>query len=295
MGNVIDVVFQGIVAGSITFPEAPKQLTAQRTAGGFTLALPMTVRLGMESSLAPQPLLSNVSAGLSIEGHQIGSARHEGFFLGSVGGLLPTSREPNGTLVWADTLAALAQYEELRAGKLPQIRIDLHAEVCYLLPFNGRLVRSEPGRVVGAADVTYPTEVWSNMLRELGLVDYVFVQIPLTSDPPNGWESVWREVMHAREAFERGGETGWTACVVAGRRALEAWSSIEPETMWPGWHLPSPEQRATWAKSDRLMGLRWHLHQAAHPAAHVGPETWSREDARLMLSTLSALLTLRDP
>lgn len=293
MGNVIDVVYQGIGIGSVTFQESPRHFAAQRTAGGFAVDLPMTVRLKMGGSREPQPLLTNISAWLSVqtpEGyiHHIGPAHHDGFFTGAV----PES-QASGALVWADTLPALAYYEEIRAGKPPQMRIALRAEVCYLEPSNPRRVRSEPWPVTGTADVTYPTEVWGQMLRAMKVVDIVFVQVPLQSDPPSGWDTVWREVVHARDSFERGGETGWTACVVAVRRALEAWSQSEPEAMWPGWQMPSPEQRAAWAKGDRLVGLRWHLHQAAHPAAHPGPEKWSREDARLMLSTPSALLALR--
>lgn len=304
MGNVIDVFFEGIQTGSITFEEAPRNLIAHRTAGGFSLGLPFTVRLKMASSGAPQPLLNGMSGQLLVQTgqgqiHHLGYARCDGFFLGSV----PESQS-SGQLLWADSLPALAFYEEIRAGKPPQMRIVFHAEVCYLVPYGdqvspkpvpGRLIRTSPWPVTGTVDMTYPTEVWGQMLRALKVVETVFVQIPLPSDPPSGWENVWREVVSARENFERGGEMGWTACVVAVRRALEAWDAIEPEKMWPDWQRPSEEQREAWAKSDRLVGLRWHLHQAAHLAAHAGPEKWSRQDARLMLSTLSALLALRNP
>jgi len=304
MGNVIDVFFEGVQVGSITFEEAPRNLIAHRTAGGFALGMPFTVRLKMAGSGAPQPLLSDMSGGLFVQAgqgqiHHLGYARCDGYFLGSV----PESRS-SGHLLWTDSLPALAFYEEIRAGKPPQMRIDLRAEVCYLVPYGdptspkpvpGRQIRTSPWHVTGTVDVIYPTEVWGQMLHALKVVDTVFVQVPLPSDPPSGWESVWREVATARDTFERGGETGWTACVVAIRRALEAWDAIEPEKMWPGWQRPSEAQREAWAKSDRLVGLRWHLHQAAHPAAHAGPEKWSRDDARLMLSTLSALLALRNP
>lgn len=305
MSNVIDVVFEGIQIGAIIFEEAPRHLRAYRTAGGFALELPIKVRLKMEASSAPQPLLSDISARLSIQTHegyvhQIGHARHDGYFLGAV-----PEADSSGELLWADTLSALAYYEEIRAGKPPQMRIELRAEVCYLLaidertlpqrpPFN-RQLRSHPWRVTGTADATYPTEVWGRMLRELRFIDTVFVQVPLPTDPPTKWENVWREVGLARTAFEQGGETGWTACVVAVRRALEAWRDIEGDKMWPGWQEPTREQREAWAKGDRLMGLRWHLRQAAHPAAHASGEVWSREDARLMLATLSALLAVRNP
>jgi hypothetical protein len=304
MGNVIDVYFEGFQVGSITFEEAPRNLTAHRTAAGFALGLPFTVRLKMKGTGAPQPLLSGMSGELFVQArqgqmHRLGYARCDEYFLGSV-----PEGQSSGRLLWIEGLPGLAFYEEIRAGNPPEMRITLRAEVCYLVPFGDpaapmpvpvRQIRTNPWTVMGTVDVRYPTEVWGQMLRALEVLDIVFVQVPLPSDPPSGWESVWREVAHAREAFERGGETGWTACVVAIRRALEAWDALEPERMWPGWQRPSEAQRDAWAKTDRLVGLRWHLHQAAHPAAHTGPEGWSRNDARLMLSTLSALLALRNP
>lgn len=304
MSNVVEVVFEGRQIGAITFEEAPRHLTASRTAGGFVLGLPISVRLKMEASRAPQPLLGNLSARLSIqtsEGYTylLGVARCDGYFLGAV----PEANSA-GELFWMDALPALAYYEEIRAGGLAQMRFEVGGEVCYLWPTEhrtpsnspyGRYVRSHPWRVQGVATATYPTEVWAQMLRGLQIVDHVFVQVPIPGRPPTGWEDVWRELALARDAFERGGETGWTACAVSVRRALEAWRDVEPERMWPGWQEPTREEREAWAKGDRLVGLRWHLHQAAHPAAHTGPEKWSREDARLMLSTLSALLAVRRP
>jgi hypothetical protein len=271
MSNVVSVAFQGQDIGSVTFELSPRYFNAQRTAAGFALWLPFTVRLKMAATGAPAPLLSNISAWLRMqtpEGvvHHLGYARCDISFLGSV----PESAT-SGELLWADSLAALAFYEEIRDGKPPHMLIDFRADVCNLMPMDprspvpGRQIRSSPWPVVSTVDVTYPTEVWGQMLRQLKVLDIVFVQIPLPSNPPTGWDVVWR--------------------------ALEAWNKIEPEKPWP----PTKEEREALAKTERFDRLRWSLHQAAHPAAHASQETWSREDAQLMLSTLSALLRQRNP
>ena len=72
------------------------------------------------------------------------------------------------------------------------------------------------------------------------------------------------------------------------RHALDQWNKIEPVKM-----LPADQPRKEWAKKDRLDGLRRQLRECTHPAAHG--ESWSRDEALLMLSTLSALLAVRNP
>lgn len=82
--------------------------------------------------------------------------------------------------------------------------------------------------------------------------------------------------------------SGWSHCVVEVRHALDQWNKIEPVKM-----LPADQPRKEWAKKDRLDGLRRQLRECTHPAAHG--ESWSRDEALLMLSTLSALLAVRNP
>ena len=99
--------------------------------------------------------------------------------------------------------------------------------------------------------------------------------------------------MEARDAFEQGGTTGWKTCGAAVRRALEKWVQIEDKE--PGWKPPNKEERENRTKRQRLYILRWHLLQLAHLAVHSSADEWSRDDALLMLSTLSALLAERKP
>jgi hypothetical protein len=73
------------------------------------------------------------------------------------------------------------------------------------------------------------------------------------------------------------------------RHALELWNGLEPERK-----LLAGQDVKGRTREERLDGLRWHLHQCAHLAAHPGGG-WSRDEALLMLSTLSAMLALRRP
>ncbi len=292
MEHVISVLFQRNGVGTITFDPSPKELKAHRTAGGFAVEFPMTLRLGMNRSQLPQPqpLLSNISATLFLGTDRIGEARCEGhLFFGSQGGDGADVSGASASLVWTDVITALPSLEQLRGERPLQLTIELRAELCYLLPSSGPRVRSEPCSVYGTAHVTYATQVWATMLRNLGVVDYVFAQVPLPSDPPAGWDGVWRELSRARDARDVGGDAGWSGCVVAVRRALEAWQKIEPEKQWP----TTREERETLTKKERLACLRWSLHQAAHPAAHTGEDEWFKADAQFMLVTLCGLLAAR--
>jgi hypothetical protein len=133
------------------------------------------------------------------------------------------------------------------------------------------------------------------MLRKLGIAENVLVEVPLPGSPSPNWAGVWRGLIDARNAFEQGGSTGWKGCVTGVRLALEKWQQLEPEDKGPGWVSPSRSDREARTKKQRLDNLRWHLLQVAHLGAHTGAEDWTRDDALLMLSTLSVLLAERKP
>jgi hypothetical protein len=69
----------------------------------------------------------------------------------------------------------------------------------------------------------------------------------------------------------------------------------EREDIGPGWKNPEKADRESRTARQRLDAIRWHLREFAHLAAHSGAEHWSREDAVLLLSSVSALLALRRP
>lgn len=97
---------------------------------------------------------------------------------------------------------------------------------------------------------------------------------------------VWEGLRNARIAFEQGESTGWKGCVMGVRLALENWQKIEPEDL-------SQNEKTKRTKRQRLDHLRWSLLQIGHFLSHNGAEECSRDDALLLLSTLSRLLAER--
>lgn len=298
MVNVVGVRDENqVTVGSITFEEAPQHLSAHRTTAGFDLHLPVTVHLRLDNSRDPCPMLSNISAVITAindagKAVTVGRALHYGWLTGQV-----KESHTQTALIWSDGLPALVAYERFRDGRRPQFKITLLAELCHLVPpsLAGRRWRTEPFPVNGEAEVSYPTEVWVKMLRDLGVSYPVVIEVPLPSSPPTPWDAVWRAVTEATTAFERGGETGWKGCISAVRLALDRWREIEAEEMGPGWKRPDADDLKKRTTGQRLDNIRWHLREYTHLAPHSGAEEFTRDDALLMLSTLSALLLVRKP
>jgi hypothetical protein len=132
-------------------------------------------------------------------------------------------------------------------------------------------------------------------VRKLGLSENVLVEVPLPTSPSESWSGAWSALVNARNAFEQGGNSGWQGTVTSVRLALERWRNIEQENQGPGWTAPSRADRELRSRKERLDAVRWHLMQAAHLGPHTGAEEWSRDDALLMLATLSGLLAVRKP
>ena len=298
MTNVVEVRDESRTQiGAITFDPSPEQLSARRTAGGFELTFPITVTLGFEAMSDPQPLVTDLSATITAINDQqnglvLGRGQQEGWFTGAV----PSSNAPTG-LVWAAPLAALAAYEKFRDVQRPRFRIAILGQLSFLLPSPGRRVRTESRQVHGEVAITYPTEVWVRAVRDVGLSQAIYLEVPLPSSPLNPWDAGWRSVAEAATAFERGGETSRKAAILAVRQALDGWRQIEGgrEDLGPGWKQPDKKDREARTARQRLDAIRWHLREFAHLAAHSGAEHWSREDAVLLLSSMSALLARRRP
>lgn len=283
--------------GAITFDQSPDRLIAQRTAAGFELAFPITVSLELRATSDPQPLVTDLSVRVTAINDQqngllLGRGRQDGWFTGAI----PSSNAPTN-LVWAAPLAALAAHEKFRDVQRPRFRMAVLGQLSFLLPSSGRRVRTEPQQVYGEAEITYPTEVWIKAVRDVGVSQAIFLEVPLPSSPPKPWDAVWKSVAEAATAFERGGETGRKGAILAVRQALDDWRQIdgEREDLGPGWEQPDKKDREARTAPQRLGAIRWHLREYAHLAAHSGAEHWSREDAVLLLSSMSALLALRKP
>jgi hypothetical protein len=291
MRNSVEVKdANGVSVGKITFDEAPRQLSSHRTAAGFELQLPMTVQLKLNSALDPCPMLSNISAVITAVNEAgkevtLTRAQHYGWVIGAV----KESSTP-AAMIWSDSLSALIAYERFRDGRRPRFKIALDAELCKLVPpsLGGARRRTEPFTVQGTAEVSYPSDVWVKLVRDLAISNPILIEVPLPSSPPSPWDGVWRAIGEATMAFERGGETGWKGCISAVRLALDRWREVEAEDVGPS----DLKKRTT---KQRLDNIRWHLREYTHLAPHSGAEEFTRDDALLMLSTLSALLVVRKP
>jgi hypothetical protein len=278
--------------GDITFDDDPINLSVWRTAIGFKLFLPAKISLVIGCQNDPIPLISNLralifandSSGVAIE---IGQLESESWYSGA------RAQSRGGTvahdlhMIWRGSLNELAIFEKRREGRKPELQIQLRAELSYLVASEKARyqLRTHPQLIHGDTTLSYPKETWVRELRKIGVLENVLVEIPLPHTPPAPWDGVWENLIKAREAFEQGGSTGWNGCVLAVRQALEKWQRIEREDIGPS----ESRQRSS---HERLNNLRLALHQCTHSWVH-DDALCSRDDALLMLATLSALLAER--
>lgn len=292
----------GPLTGKIIFIEKPVRLYAYRTVGGFSLSLPMKIMLRYVAENEPLPMISNlrgvITADVGGSKIEVGRAKWESWSTGYVyrespGGM--SSKDAD--LTWHGTFAELAYFERLRNGDSPKLEIVVHGELCYLIndPGTRRRVRTQPETVFssyGYVTVSYPKEIWIAMLNSIGAAENVLVEVPLPSVPPAPWDEVWKSLVEARQAFEQGGAPGWKACVTAVRVGLEQWRRIEQEDMGPGWkNTPGKQEDRT--REQRLDNMRYHLHLATHHWVHNPAASCTRDDALLILSTFTSLLSER--
>jgi hypothetical protein len=312
--------------GSITFNRSPQNLHATRTASGFEMLLPIVITFRTRPPNEPRLVITNLH-GKVFAKDKSGSSICVGRLIGpmreSAGIASGDSYDyPRETYIeWVGTLNDMAHVERCRDGEIPNLQMRVEGQWIHSLPLYGEVSESqlremadqqralinryEGYKVVtepqslrcrtAYIEVSYPREVWIKMIRSFGIAENVLVEIPIPRQPPGKWDGVWNGLVDARNAFERGGTTGWQACVTSVRRALENWQNIEKEDQGPGWKAPSPPERESRTKRQRLDALRWHLMQLAHLGPHSGADEWSRDDALLLLSTLSSLLAERKP
>jgi hypothetical protein len=285
----ININLQGEDVGSVTFDQPETALSGSRTASGFRLYIPATVDLCSPQGSQSALLLENLRLTFLSSGVEIGIGRYSGV-------IRTTAHKLPVSFVWDWTLPALAFYEQIRAGSEPDFSVLIAGEIRYVVPGDGwKELCSIATGFSHHGSVRYSRETWTNMLRQLNLRDAVLVEIPFQSDPPNGWEPIWQALRDARNSFDAGGSTGWKNCVVSVRHALENWQSIEKEDQGPGWQRPATADLQTRTKAQRIDNIRWHLVQLAHYAAHTKADEWTRDDALLALSALSALISVRKP
>jgi hypothetical protein len=207
---------------------------------------------------------------------------------------------------WEMTPAELRFVEGMRNGKKPAFRVDLRGKVYAILPYYRaaskgktlKLVRDKfyrtaalPETLWGYCDVVLPHDLWVQALDEIGLADAIILETPILPQAPKEWGEVWKAWEDARQAFMNGGSTGWKGCAASVRLALEEWEKLDP--LSGRFPLKEGEVLKDRSKEERIASLRWSLHQLAHLGPHKGSDQWSRDEALLVLSTLSALLSAR--
>jgi hypothetical protein len=280
--------------GSIDFSDSA-HLRGVRTLTGFELYFPARLTLNLLERGQPLPLLTGIGGRIAVSGAQgsavdIGKLETEWYHSAGYGKGVSTS---DHQVIWRGSYVDLVAYEKIRAGGTPQFRFMLRGELCYLVPSElpRFSYRTHPQSLFTNIEVKYERETWIKVLRDLRIRENVLIEVPLTQSPAKKWDEVWKAVVEARNYFEQGGDIGWKGCVASVRLALEKWHKIEPEDQGlPNWKAPSREVRDGRSKQDRLHSLRWHLLQLANLSPHTHAETWTREDAVLLLSTLSSLL-----
>jgi hypothetical protein len=280
--------------GSLTFGEFDL-LRAERTATGFELRIPVRVSLRLSTPEEPLPLLSDVGGVIAVPGEHgsaltLGKLESEWFHSGAHG---EGQFDRDYHLIWRGSFVDLAVYEKMREGRAPHFQFILRGQLCYLLQSEEPRYeyRTQPQSQYGDVEIKYDKEKWVRILRDVGIRENVLIEIPLSQSPATEWDEVWKAVVDARNYFEQGGDTGWKGCVSSVRLALEKWHKLEPEEQGlPNWKAPSPQDKESRSKQHRLDAMRWHLLQLAHLSPHTHADIWTREDAILLLSTLSSLL-----
>jgi hypothetical protein len=294
--------------GSITFDKSPRTLIATRTASGFEVQMPIDITLRVRLRGEPIAMVSNLRGNVLVKmpdgslisvGTLVGDFRH----MAGISTSEPSYNKREERLRWSGTFVDLAYIEKARNGEPPQFHIHVVGDWSFLLrpqlpEFGGFIFLTEPQRFhskTAYIELTYSREIWVDVLRRLGVAENVLVEVPLPPSPGEPWNAVWQSLTDARNAFERGGTTGWQATVTAVRHALDAWRKIEGEDSGPGGGTARKQERELRTKQERFDALRWHLLQAAHHAPHSHADEWTRDDALLMLASLSALLAVRKP
>src|SRR5262249_51650529 len=293
-----------------TFDESPVHLQASRTATGFNLLLPFSISLASVIKDTPAPMVSDIRgiilAGSQGERVEIGRLFCDSSYTASERNRDSSQKdhEHTGYLTWRGSFVDLAYFNKLRDGGPVQFFVQLEWRLCYVFyrkmgevdhTFSTLPEWRRPSTM--ELSVGYSKEVWVKMLRSLNVAENVLVEIPLPVCPSSDWDGVWEGLRNARDAFEQGGSTGWKNSMMGVRLALERWQQIpnEKEDQGPGWKRPTQDELKDRTKKQRFDNLRWHLYQACHRGAHTGADEWTRDDAVLLLSTLSALLCERKP
>jgi hypothetical protein len=292
--------------GNWTLEDSQTGFSIQRIADGFVLRL--VARIASKQPLPRLALLSGLHAdikdGASPGRELLGTAFDRNNYWIQAGQIPETV----AYLEWRGNMAAFEKFEANRVGHAPQLVLSCRGfmEFQEMLTLNvdtrkrppetrSVQIRTSPMQIACEMTLNLPKDAWVAAINSAGLRQAILVEIPLPPARPEPWASVWEALDEARRYFDQGGTTGWNGCVTAVRKALDAWQQIDGEkTEWEA-TKPKRDELEAKSKDDRFKGLRWQLQQCAHLAPHSPDKEWTRDDAVLMLATLSGLLVTRKP
>jgi len=288
--------------GRWIFEESKRGFAIQRLADGCALTISACIKVNTQT---PKPVYID---GLHVD--VMGGPSPGGLRLGAAfdwdGHFIQPGQKTQIHLEWQGSMAALEAFESQRAGAEPQFFLNCRGNIEFLdtltvaVPSNPSTtkdisVRTTPMSIWCQVALSFPKDAWVAALNNAGLRQAILLEIPLPPNRSEPWAVVWQAVDEARRYFDQGGTTGWNGCVMATRKALDAWQKIEGEKAEWSPDKPSRETLEAQSKGEQFKGLRWQLLQCAHLAPHSPDTEWTRDDAILMLATLSGLLTVRKP
>lgn len=284
----------------INFNETADRLQVKRSVSSFTVEIPIAIEFGrkLDDRTNLTPYLNNLwgEVFVAVEPNMnrcVGKILQMDFKYA-----FRPDQKVESRIEWSGNLAELAFFEKVRNGGKPEIQISAHGELYYLVGAGANSfpeLRSQSKDFWLSSYIEFPKDIWVDRLRKINFLENILLEIPLPTSPPSSWDEVWAALIDARDSFEQGGSTAWKNCIVAVRLALEKWQAVEKEKLGVGGHKASYDQRKSRTKAQRLDNIRWHLLQYAHFSAHTHADEWTRQDALLMISTLSALLSIRNP
>lgn len=290
----LDLVLLNLRFGSLIFDE--KGLKARRTIDGLVLTLPMAVHTDgpddwVRGGLAP--LISDIEARGRLCGVEVGRARDASVYR-------TWHSRTDGELELAIDAEALHAIERHRNGGSVAVNLAVSWQVAMLWPQQQQrhaeaMLRGAPTRNTIPLSLTYDRDSWVHMIDGTGYGEHVAVEIALPQNTAPPWDTILKAARTARDALKSGGESAWKAAIVECRHAIEEWNKLERPDHGLGWHSPSMAERMARTKAQRMDNLRWDLYQLAHEAAHSPADRFTRDDAILVLGTLSALLAIRNP
>jgi hypothetical protein len=296
MSHPISIHIGSYHVATLTFREEASALAergARRTPAGFIVGIPAKLQFLPKGRAPGIAHVARIRVQLQLDdgyGTEIGLALDDRIHAGSEhGNELKTDIELRGTY---EALEALEAY---RSGQPPKLTIQAWVEGFFAIdvPDFEVAFQSKPEVTYGTTQVTYPRDGWNKILDLLGKRN-VLVEIPTSQKVGGQWHEIYKGLTEASQAFDRGGEDGWKASVVASRLALEKWRIFEEPTFGPGWKAPTQTERESWTGMQRMEAVRYWLLQVAHLGPHTFADVWTREDALLVLATLSTLLSVRN-